>query len=358
LKVWLSVAPKSATHFEFRGPWPGARLKGNKAMTDTKPIGDGTPSVEIVLTIIMPCLNTRDVVADCLRSIYRNPPSEPFEIILVDQASKDGTSEMVRSEFPEVRVLRSEVYRNYAHANNWGFDHARGLYVLLLNNDTLVLPKALDKMIAFLREHPEAGMVGCKLLNEDGTTQWSVKSLPNAASAIAGARSFAAKLFPDNPLTRQHLMHIGRDMTQPFLAGYVSGAAAMMPRTVMKEVGYLDTGLFYHVDADHCKRIADAGYTTYYLPTAEIFHLNHKGGTMRSLPIRFRQLIFFELHSYRYYRKHIQKSWWSPMQIVVAAALSFHFFISAFAQIGAELSAFARSASQSKRPMGARTSGE
>jgi GT2 family glycosyltransferase len=327
-------------------------------MTDPKPIGNFTPDAEIVLSIIISCYNTRDLVADCLRSIYQNPPSEPFEIVLVDDASADGTSAMVRSEFPKVCLLRNEVNQHYAHSNNLAFDHVRGRYVLLLNNDTLVLPRALDEMIAFLREHPEAGMVGCRLLNEDGTIQWSVKSLPNAAAAIAGARSFAAKLFPNNRLTRQHLLHIGRDMTQPFVAGYVSGAASMMPRAVMKEVGYLDPSLFYHVDADHCKRIAQAGYKCYYLPTATIVHLNHKGGTMATLPVRFRQLMLFEIHSYRYYRKHLRTSSWSPMQIVVAAGLSLHFSIFVCAQICAELTAVARWISPPKGPADARTSGK
>jgi GT2 family glycosyltransferase len=327
-------------------------------MMGLKPIGNSAPDVEIVLTIIVSCYNTRDLVSDCLRSIYQNPPGEPFEIILVDDSSKDGTSEMVRSEFPEVCLLRNEVNQHYARSNNRAFDHARGRYVLLLNNDTLVLPNALDEMLSFLREHPEAGMVGCKLLNEDGTIQWSVKSLPNAAAAMTGARSFVARLFPNNRFTRQHLLHIGRDMTRPFVAGYVSGAASMMPFTVMKTVGYLDASLFYHVDADHCKRITEAGYKCYYLPTAAIIHLNHRGGTMATLPVRFRQLMLFEIHSYRYYRKHMRTSSWSPMQIVVAAGLSFHFLIFVSAQIFAEFAAVARSTSQPKRPMGARTSGK
>ena len=99
----------------------------------------------------------------------------------------------------------------------------------------------------------------------------------------------------------------------------------MMPRSVIKEVGYLDVQFFYHVDADYCKRITDAGYKCYYLPTAEIVHLNHKGGTMTTLLERFRLLTMFEIGSYRYYRKHIQTSWWSPMQIFVVLGLSFHF---------------------------------
>lgn len=330
-------------------------------MTDLKPIGNRDSDAEIVLSILISCYNTRDLVSDCLRSIYQNPTSEPYEIILVDDASSDGTSEMVRSEFPEVRLFRSEINRHYAHSNNWALDQARGRYVLLLNNDTLVLPRALDDMVDFLRKHPDAGAVGCKLLNEDGTIQWSVKSLPNPAAAVFGGRSILAKWFPNNRFSGQHLLHIGRDMTQPFVAGLISGAASMMPLKIMKEVGYLDACFFYHIDADYCKRIADAGYKCYYLPTAAIIHLNHKGGSMASLSARFRSLTMFEIWSYRYYRKHIQKSLWSPMQIVVLLGLSFHFLALASAQAIAELGRIARSLwrSQSvKGATGAATNGE
>jgi GT2 family glycosyltransferase len=322
-------------------------------MSGLKPIGSTMTYPDMVLTIIISCYNTRDLVGDCLRSIYQNPPSEAYEIILVDDASTDGTSEMVIETFPEVRLLRNEVNRHYAHSNNRALDEARGRYVLLLNNDTIVLPQALDAMTAFLRGHTEAGVVGCKLLNEDGTIQWSVKSLPNPAAAIFGARSILAKWFPNNRFSRQHLLHMGRDMTQPFVAGLVSGAASMMPRAVIKEVGYLDVRFFYHVDADYCKRIADAGYKSYYLPTAAIIHLNHKGGTMTSLSARFRSLMMFEIWSYRYYRKHIQTSWWSPMQIVVVFGLSFHFLALASAQVFAELRGIARALFRVKKPAGA-----
>jgi N-acetylglucosaminyl-diphospho-decaprenol L-rhamnosyltransferase len=322
------------------------------SMSGPKPIGSAMTYPDMVLTIIISCYNTRDLVGDCLRSIYQNPPSEAYEIILVDDASMDGTSEMVRVTFPEVRLLRNDVNRHYAHSNNRALAEARGRYVLLLNNDTIVLPQALDAMIAFLRGHPEAGVVGCKLLNEDGTIQWSVKSLPSPAGAIFGARSFVTKLFPNNRFSRRHLLHIDRDMTQPFVAGFVSGAASMMPLKVMRQIGYLDVDFFYHVDADYCKRIAGAGYKCFYLPTATIIHLNHRGGTMTSPLARLRSLMMFEVYSYRYYRKHFQKSSWSPMLIVAALGLCFHFLALAAGQAYAELIGVARSMSRPKRSMG------
>ena len=159
-------------------------------MKEGRPVADGATRADIALTIIISCYNTRELVRDCLSSIYQNPPEEGYEIILVDDASSDGTSQMVRDTFPEVRLLRNKINQHYGYSNNRALDHARGRFVLLLNNDTIVLPCALDQMIAFLREHPEAGAVGCKLLNGDGTIQWSVKSLPNPAAAIFGEYSF------------------------------------------------------------------------------------------------------------------------------------------------------------------------
>jgi GT2 family glycosyltransferase len=160
------------------------------------------------------------------------------------------------------------------------------------------------------------------------------------------------KLFPNNRFSRQNLLHIGRDMTQPFVVGYVSGCASMMPLTVMQEVGHLDVRFFYHVDADYCKRIVDAGYKCYYLPTSRIIHLNHKGGTMLNLRARYRSLMRFEIQSFRYYRKHIQRSSWSWMNIVVALGLCFHFLVLASAQACVEVIGIARSMSQPKRSTG------
>jgi GT2 family glycosyltransferase len=298
------------------------------------------------VSIIIATYNARELVGQCLQSIYENPPREPYEIIVVDDASADGTSEMIRARFPEVRLLHNMRNIHYANSNNRAFSYASGQYLYLLNNDTIVLPDAIDEMVAFLKAHPEAGAVGSKLLNEDGTLQWSVKSLPNPGSALFGARSVVTRVFPDNRHARKHLLHIGRDLGEPFVAGYVSSASIMIPRHVIIEVGPLDGRLSYHVDADYCKRIADAGYKCYYLPTATVIHLDHRGGTMVSLRRRFRSLVEFHLGSYIYYRKHFQSPRYSPMRIVVPAGLFVRFLASLAAQAGAELIAAMRSRSR------------
>jgi GT2 family glycosyltransferase len=307
---------------------------------------------EIVVSVIIATYNARQLLADCLTSIAKNSPSEPYEVIVVDDASADGTSEMVCTRFPDVLLLRNEINRHYAFSNNRAFECSRGEYLLLLNNDTVVLPQALDRMVEFLREHPDAGAVGCRLLNEDGSIQWSVKSLPNPGSALFGARSIITRLFPNNRFSRRHLLHLDHDMTAPFAAGYVSSAAVMIPRHIVDKVGGLDRRLSYHVDADYGKRIENAGYKSYYLPTATIIHLDHKGGTMVSLRRRFRSLIEFHVGSYIYYRKHVQKSAWAPMHIVVVLGLLARFVISVIAQAGAELASMAHgSRSAGSRPL-------
>jgi len=306
----------------------------------TRNTQDGEP---IALSVIIASYNTQTLLSDCLRSIHENPPTDAHEIIIVDDASTDGSSAMVRERFPQARLLVNETNQHYAYSNNRALDVARGAYVLLLNSDTLVMPKALDLMLEFLRARSDAGVVGCKLLNDDDTIQWSVKSLPNPGAALFGARSIIARLLPNNPFTRRHLLHIGRDMASPFEVanGYVSSAAFMVPMKVVKEVGHLDRRFAYHVDADYCRRIADAGYKCFYLPTAVIKHLNHKGGTMANLKTRFRSLRMFEAQSYLYYCKHLDKKR-SPRRIIVALGLCAHFLILATAQIVKEAAGAAR----------------
>jgi GT2 family glycosyltransferase len=277
------------------------------------------------LSIIISSYNAREVLANCLESIYQNPLHQSYEIIVVDDASTDGTSDMVRSRFPRVRLLCNEVNRHYTASNNRAIDEARGQYICLLNNDTIVLPEAFDRMLAFLRENPDAGAVGSRLLNEDGSTQWSIKPLPDLGAALFGGRSILLRIFPNNPFSRRRILHLDRDMTKPSTAGYISGAAKMMPRKVIDEVGHLDRRMFYHVDADYCMRILDAGYKCYYLPTAAIIHLNHKGGTMVSPALRFRSLLSFHVDCYVYYCKHMQRWPRIPLRIAILIALACHF---------------------------------
>src|SRR5207248_10728530 len=111
---------------------------------DRKPVSESGGPIVVTLSIIVPSYNARELLADCLESIYQNPPSEPYEVIVIDDASADGTSEMMRTHFPEVRLLTNEINRHYATSNNRAIKIARGHFLYLLNSDTIMLPQALD----------------------------------------------------------------------------------------------------------------------------------------------------------------------------------------------------------------------
>lgn len=284
--------------------------------------------VDICISIIITNYNARDLLKNCLDSIYKNPPQYSYEIFVVDDFSHDNSYEMVKENFPEIKLYRNEENLHYADSNNRIFDLAKGKYIYLLNSDTLMYPEAMDKMVDFLDENPNAGTVGSKLLNEDGSIQRSVKTLPHLMSGLFGSRSVLTKLFPNNRFSRRELLHLSKDMSKPFTAGYVSSASMVIRREVIDHVGYLDPRLSYHVDADYCARIWDAGWEVYYLPDAVLMHLNHKGGTLYDPKRRFKAVVEFHLGTWIYFQKHQLKSYWHPWTHVVILGLLARFSFS------------------------------
>ena len=130
------------------------------------------------LSIIVVSWNTRDILADCLESVYLYPPTDPFELILVDNASTDGSAEMVKSRFPQARLIESKENLGFAQGNNLAVPLCVGEYVLLLNPDTVVKPNALQDLIDFLDATPDAGGAGSRLLNPDESLQPSCHPRP------------------------------------------------------------------------------------------------------------------------------------------------------------------------------------
>ena len=283
---------------------------------------------EPLVSIIIANYNGRELLRNCLQSIYRNPCRYAFEILVVDDYSEDDSFEMVTSCFPEVRAYRNERNFHYATSNNRMFDVARGKYLYLLNSDTLMLEHALDQLVEFLETNPQVGCVGSKLLNEDGSIQASVKTLPHFASALWGARSPLSKLLPNNRYSRAELLHLSADMSKPFAAGYVSSASWLMPQAIVRQVGYLDPRLSYHVDADYCARIWKAGWEVYYLPDAVVIHLDHKGGTLYNPRRRLKAVIEFHRGTWIYFRRHAMKSWLHPLTWVVIVGVAARFAVS------------------------------
>jgi GT2 family glycosyltransferase len=281
-----------------------------------------------VISVIIASYNTRELLSRCLASIYSAPSDRPCEVFVIDDASKDGSPDMVRERFPQVRLIVNDENRGYAYSNNLAIRKSRGRFVYLLNSDTEVSRGALDHLAGFLETHPDAGAVGSALYNSDGSVQASVKSLPTVRSAFFGKRSWLARWFPRFSATRSELLNWRIESGIPFQAGYVSSASIMIPRHVVERVGDLDIRLWYFIDADYCARIWDIGRAVYCVPDAKVLHVEHLGGTLAGWKQRFRSMWRFHYGAYVYFRRHSGWAVWHPVTLLIVFGIATRFVLS------------------------------
>lgn len=247
------------------------------------------------LSIIIVSWNTRDILADCLASVYAHPPTDSFELILVDNASVDGSPEMVKRDFPQVRLIESHENLGFAQGNNLAVPLCQGDYVLLLNPDTVVKPNALQKLIDFLDANPAAGGAGSMLLNPDESLQPSCHPAPKLG------RELWRLLHLDEFVPYgSYNMHKWR-MDQPRKVDVLMGAAFMVRKAILDEIGFLDGDYFiYSEEVDLCYRLQRAGWSLYYVPDSKVIHLGGQS-TKQVATDMFLQLYLGKL---KYFRKH------------------------------------------------------
>ncbi len=253
----------------------------------------------IDLSVVIPNYNTRDLLAACLRSLFATGNGLRVEVIVVDNASGDGSAAMVSAQFPQVRLVQNRENMGFARAVNQGLKLARGEFLLLLNSDTELWPGALQHCVEFLNERPEAGVVGCRLLNPDGTVQPSCESFMNLAGVVWEAL-LLDKLFPQSRLFgRMHLTYFTHDRVAR--VDYVKGAFLMTRRRTLEDVGLLDERFFFYgEEMDWCYRAARKGWEVWFTPGATVVH--HGGGSGDPVAPE----IFVQLHKSRFlfYQKH------------------------------------------------------
>ncbi|HEY3284792.1 MAG TPA: glycosyltransferase family 2 protein [Armatimonadota bacterium] len=258
------------------------------------------------LTVVIVNWNTRDYLEGCLRSLEAVYPwlaggegPLALEVVVVENASTDGSAAMVRQHFPWVRLFDIRENLGWAGGNNQGLKAAMGRYSLLLNPDTEVLPGSLEVLVSFMDAHPEAGAAGAKLLNPDGSLQPSCRSFPSPEGVLWEATK-VSRLFPHSRRFAAYRMTwFGYDrvmeVDQPM------GSALLLRRAAVDAVGLMDEGfpIFFN-EVDWCYRAKQAGWRIYFVPDARIVHY---GGQSTS---QVRPQAIEESHRsmVRFYEKH------------------------------------------------------
>lgn len=221
------------------------------------------------LSIIIVSWNVQRDLRLCLESLRNNPEVER-EIIVVDNASSDGTLDMLR-EFPEVHLIANPDNRGFAAANNQALAVARGEWLFLLNPDTIVPQGALKTLMDFAQAHPEAGAVGPRLLNTDGSLQYSCRRFPTVRAALYRHTIFG-RLFPRARAAQEYLM-AECDHTSVQEVDWISGAAMLINRRAYDQIGGLDEGFYWgSEDVDYCFRLHHTGWKVFYTPEPAITH--------------------------------------------------------------------------------------
>jgi O-antigen biosynthesis protein len=244
----------------------------------------------MTLSVIIVNYNVRQYLENALISIKRAMDGIEGEVIVVDNASDDGSVEMVREKFPSVQIIANTENMGFAKANNLALKQARGEWLLLINPDTVVQEDTLRVMIDFMRNHPEAGLAGCKLLNPDGSFQLPCRrSFPTPWVAFTKITGLSA-LFPRSRIFgRYNLMYLDPD--ESYEVDAVGGAFMMVARRAFEAVGGLDQSFFmYGEDLDWCYRIRQAGFAVYYVHETQIVHF--KGESTRRSNINELQVFY------------------------------------------------------------------
>jgi hypothetical protein len=239
----------------------------------------------------------RPLLRRCLQSIQTAGLS--LEIVVVDNASDDGSAQMVRADFPHVHLIANAKNRGFTAANNQGLAVSHGRYLLLLNPDTEVVDDALAAMVGYMDAYPEAGALGPQLRYPDGSLQPSRRRFPTLATALMES-TVVQQWWADNRVLRRYTMaDTGDDAIQP--VDWVVGACLMVRRQAYEQVGGLDERFFmYSEELDWCHRIKDAGWAVMYLPTATVIH--HEGKSSEQVVAA--RHIHFQSSKVHYFRKH------------------------------------------------------
>jgi GT2 family glycosyltransferase len=234
------------------------------------------------LTVIIPSYNTRQLLRDCVSSIYRHTRGITFEIICVDDHSPDGSADMVAEAFPEVILVRNLANQFYVRNNNLGMRMSRARYACLLNSDTLMISNAFRALVHYMDKNPQVAACGPKLLNPDGSVQHCIRHFSGPGMMVLQALNWH-KLFPRSQLTN-HYYATGFDYSKAQPVDSIGTTAYMIRRSTWENAGMLDERFRLFVDLAYNFMLKQKGYPVHYTPCAEIVHFGSQ--SVNQAPLR------------------------------------------------------------------------
>lgn len=274
------------------------------------------------LSIVMTTLDSAGWLRRALPNVRATTGRLAVELIVVDNGSTDGSLDEARALWPDAVLLPQGANLGWVCTNNIGMAHARGRFVMLLNNDIEARPGYFETLVAFMQSHPQAGICSGQILNPDGTDQGTARNFPSLANGLFGRRSWLTRMFPGNPWSRRFM--VGRQQTgnEPYRVEILSGCCMLMRTQLAHELRGIDEAFdMYWGDADLCMRIGALGLGVYCVPQATLLHFEGQGGSTRTWALRVRALRAFHHGAYRAYAKAHGLSPLNPLRWLVAGAL-------------------------------------
>ncbi len=261
------------------------------------------PTVSIVIV----SFNTRELLRECLNNLDERSYGIETQVIVVDNASRDDSAQLVAEDFPGVHLIRSEINVGFAGANNLAFPHVTGRYVVLLNSDAFFAPQALQRAVEHMDREPAVGLGGGRLVGRDGSWQPSARLFPSLLNDFFTLSGLAAR-FPNSRLFGR-FDRTWADPGQTADVDWVPGAFSIVRRQALEEIGYFDERFFlYYEEVDLCRRFRAAGHVVRYWADVEVTHLGGESSkTVKALTFSREgsQLTLWRMRSaFLYYRKH------------------------------------------------------
>ena len=275
-----------------------------------------------VVSILIANFNGGALFAECIDSLKRNPQQTPFEVIVIDDASSDDSSQQAQAAMPAVTLLRNDRNLGLTRSLNRGIAASRGRYVLVLDNDTTVLTGALDHLVEYLDTNPDVGVAVSRLYNPDMSLQRTSRRFPHPLNGLFGRRSWLTKVFPNNRFVQNYMLAELENSSEPYDIDWGSTAAMMVRKQAIDQAGGLDEEFFvYWCDADWCHRIKRQGWRVSCVPASGVIHNeNLKAGHRKGS--RSRMIRDFHRGAWLYFRKNQLRHRYGPMGMATLGALS------------------------------------